>query len=61
MYNQTNNINLAENLTICGKNYSCNPETERINNCANKIQKVERAIQQWNKRNLTPIGRIFKF
>lgn len=57
IYNQNNNINLVDNLTICGKNFSCNPEIERMNNCTNKIQKVERAIQQWKRRNLTPIGR----
>jgi len=58
VYNKTNNINLLQKLVICGKTYSCDIEIENEDNIGKRIQKMDKAIEQWNKRNLSTEGRI---
>jgi len=47
-----------DELTICGKVFSLNEDIERTKNIDNKILKLEKAINNWKKRNLTLEGRI---
>ena len=51
-------INTTDQITICGKTFPLNSAIEEKNNINEKIEKLEKQLNKWKKRNLTVEGRI---
>lgn len=58
VYGSNINIQAIKSTKICGKTYSCDPETEHEHNVIKPIEKAENEIVRWNTRNLSTDGRI---
>jgi hypothetical protein len=50
-------IQSSNNITICGRTYSCDRNEEYKLNVSNKIDKLESALESWRKRPLSIFGR----
>ncbi len=53
----TTTIMFTNNVTICGKYFSLDGNTEHKVNVLEKIDKLQNALKQWSKRSLSIFGR----
>jgi len=58
IYGKAVNVQTVDQLTICGKTFSVNPNIEYEKNITDKIKKLDKAIEKWKKRNLSVEGKI---
>ena len=50
-------INFIKKMVICGRTFSCDILTEYEYNISNKIDKLQKALNAWNRRSLSIFGR----